>query len=267
MRTRAICAAFLLTAAITSAAKAAPYKGAAHVAPYKSLQARQLPPGSAAQPAKPAAPPEPVLPPARFDVMPPDDQGANQTRDRLRRLLDQYPPTVRDVLRLDPSLLSRPEYLATYPALAAFLAQHPEVAHNPTFFVGDASGVRNNQGPPDSRVEAMRGWRNFVEMVPVVAIVFIITSALAGLIRTGVEQRRWQRAVRLNMDLQNKLIDRFSANNELLAYMQSPVGRGLADLQTPAGSLGMAARAMDAPLNRIFWSLQAGIVLVAAGIG
>src|SRR5947207_272358 len=53
---------------------------------------------------------------------------------------------------------------------------------------------------------------------------------------TGVEQRRWQRAARLNMDLQNKLIDRFSANNELLAYMQSPVGRGLADLQTPSGS-------------------------------
>ena len=50
-----------------------------------------------------------------------DDRGARETRDWFRKVLEQYPPSVRDVLRIDTSLLSRPDYLATYPALAAFL--------------------------------------------------------------------------------------------------------------------------------------------------
>ena len=46
------------------------------------------------------------------------------------------PPALQQVLRLDPSLLANQSYLEAYPALAAFIAQHPEVARNPTFFVG-----------------------------------------------------------------------------------------------------------------------------------
>jgi hypothetical protein len=82
-----------------------------------------------------------------------------------------------------------------------------------------------------------------------------------------IDQRRWHRAARMQMEMQNKLIDRFSGNDELLAYMQSPTGRGLIDLQTSALGSGIAPRMMDAPLGRIFWSLQAGIVLAAAGAG
>src|SRR5260221_7781350 len=69
-----------------------------------------------------------------------DEQTARETRERLRQILDQYPPSVAQVLRLDPSLLTRPDYLAPYPTLAAYLAQHAEVAHNPVFFLGNAFG-------------------------------------------------------------------------------------------------------------------------------
>src|SRR5450759_4261870 len=62
-----------------------------------------------------------------------DDENARDTRDRLINLLRQYPPSLSEVLRLDPSLLTNEAYLAPYPALAAFLKQHPEVAHNPSF--------------------------------------------------------------------------------------------------------------------------------------
>src|SRR6476660_2392454 len=83
---------------------------------------------------------------------PADEQNANETRDRVGRILDQYPPSLRQVLRCDPSLLAKPDYLATYPALAAYLAQHPEVTHNPTFFIGGqcGAGFRNT----DSRSQA-----------------------------------------------------------------------------------------------------------------
>jgi hypothetical protein len=102
-------------------------------------------------------------------------------------------------------------------------------------------------------------------------IVAVITLSLAGLIRMGLEQRRWQRAARIQVDMQNKLIDRFAGGDELLAYLQSPMARGLIDLQAAGASAAMrgslGSMALDAPLGRIFWSLQAGVVLAAAGAG
>src|SRR6476469_5382588 len=71
--------------------------------------------------------PAPARPEAVAPVPPiVDEQNARQTRDRLREIFEQYPPSVSQVLRLDPSLATRPDYLASYPMLAAFLAQHPE---------------------------------------------------------------------------------------------------------------------------------------------
>src|SRR5262245_5358866 len=76
---------------------------------------------------------------------------ARDTRDQLGQLLNQYPPSLAQVLRLDPSLLANRDYLAPYPQLAAFVAQHPEIARNPVFFLGDA-----RLRVPAERVSAMR---------------------------------------------------------------------------------------------------------------
>ena len=69
--------------------------------------------------------------------------------------------------------------------------------------------------------------------------------------------------MRSQVELNTKLIDRFAGSDELLAYLQSPQGRML----TESPPLPQATRAMDAPLGRIFWSLQAGAVLACAGAG
>src|SRR4051812_47061648 len=72
-------------------------------------------------------PPVPVVP-----VVPPGfNSDANEVREELRSLFQQYPPTLREVLMRDPSLLTNASYLSPYPALATFLGQHPEIAHNP----------------------------------------------------------------------------------------------------------------------------------------
>ena len=221
---------------------------------------RQAPP-----PRRPArAPAAPVQAPAVQMAPIQDDRGARDTRDWFRRVLDQYPPSVRQVLQIDTSLLSRPDYLATYPALAAFLAEHPEVAHNPAYFVGTPNS-QPEYGPQAATMEMVRTWHDATQFLGVVAIVFIITSALAGVIRTLIDQHRWQRAAKMHMEIQNKLLDRFAGSGELLAYLETPTGRGLADLQLPG--LGTVARPMDAPASRIFWPLQTGIVVTAAGIG
>jgi hypothetical protein len=180
----------------------------------------------------------------------------------LNDVLSQYPPSVREVLRIDPTLMSKPDYLATYPALANFLAQHPEVAHNPAFFVGDYQYRERTDTPG---MEAARALRTFTQFAGMLLIAMTFITGIVLLVRTVVEHRRWQRALRAQTDLHTKLIDRFSSSEELLAYLQSPAGKLLTDVpalpQTPARTM------MSAPLNRIFWSVQAGIVIGALGAG
>ncbi len=87
---------------------------------------------SAARPAAPAPAVEAQA--AQGQVLVLQDDSAGETRGRLQELLRQYPPSLSTVLRLDPSLLTTASYISPYPALAAFLGQHPEIARNPTFF-------------------------------------------------------------------------------------------------------------------------------------
>jgi hypothetical protein len=48
---------------------------------------------------------------------PPFEQpDAQRTREEMRQLLDRYPPSVRTVLSVDPSLLGNQSFLAPYPA-------------------------------------------------------------------------------------------------------------------------------------------------------
>ncbi|MDP2389550.1 MAG: hypothetical protein Q8N52_04415, partial [Acidobacteriota bacterium] len=75
-----------------------------------------------AQPAPPAPAQPPSAPAAPVFQVPTD---ANETREQLQELLRQYPPAVGEVLRRDPSLLNRADYIAPYPQLVAFLQQHP----------------------------------------------------------------------------------------------------------------------------------------------
>src|SRR5215475_4066183 len=63
-----------------------------------------------------------------------EDANAPQTMERLQELLQQYPPSLGKVLALDPTLLTDSAYLQPYPQLATLLAQHPEIAHNPSYF-------------------------------------------------------------------------------------------------------------------------------------
>jgi hypothetical protein len=186
---------------------------------------------------------------------------ARQTRDQLNKVLEQHPPSLREVLRIDPTLMSNENYLSTYPSLAAFLQQHPEVAHNPGFFVGERRFEEQISSP---QMEAARALRNMAEMVGVVLVVMTITAGVVFLVKTVFEHRRWQRAMKAQVELNTKLIDRFASSDELLAYLQSPQGRTLTDAPVLPQR---AARAMDAPLGRIFWSLQAGAVIAFGGAG
>ena len=90
-------------------------------------------------------------------------------------------------------------------------------------------------------------------------------GTLVWIIRTRLEQRRWSRLSKIQAEVHSKLIDRFSSNDELLTYVQTPSGRRF--LESGPSPLQEAAPAVAAPLSRILWSMQLGVVLLVAGLG
>ena len=189
---------------------------------------------------------------------------AEETRQQLDQLLRQFPPSLAEVLRLDPSMLSNDAYLTTYPALGAFLAQHPEVAHNPAYFVGSQNVRSWNDNTP--QMEAIRMWQDLAQNVAIVAVVLTITSAFVWLIRLLLDYRKWLRLSKTQTEVHTKLLDRFASNDDLLAYIQTPSGRRFLD-SAPITLDSEPARTISAPINRILWSVQVGIILAAGAAG
>ncbi len=193
-----------------------------------------------------------------------DTQDANDTRDRLQQLLDKYPPTLGQVLKLDPSLLDRQDYMAAYPALAAFVAEHPEVAHDPAFFFANVRGPNWPQSN-DRRTPGFDMMMTVLGGLAALSVFAVVTATLIWLVKTVIDYRRWNRLSKVQTEVHTKLLDRFTANDDLLAYIQTPPGRKF--LESAPIPLHEEARSIGAPLSRILWSVQAGVVLALLGLG
>jgi hypothetical protein len=192
------------------------------------------------------------------DPGPPDySQSADFTRNRLQQLLWQLPPNVRGVLQYDPSLLEQPDYLNPYPALQAFLKQHPEIARNPTYFFGEPDN-RRGPNPTEALAAILAGTGLFIFFMTLLITV-------GSMAQQVVAYRRWVRQTRMQIDVHTKILDRMQSNEDLLAYVQTPAGRTFLEF-APAGP-APETRVSSAPFGRILWSVQAGVVLAALGIG
>jgi len=163
--------------------------------------------------ARPAATRQAEAAPAPAPVPPADERNARDTKERLREIFQQYPPSVHQVLRLDPSLLSRPDYLALYPTLANFLSQHPEVAHNPVFFLG---GIGGGEQYSDTRGVANAVENIFVGLEVMIGVMFGI-GTFAWLVRSAIDYRRWLRAMKIQTEAHTKIVDRHAGRGGLHA--------------------------------------------------
>ena len=200
-------------------------------------------------------------------VVPPvtSDLDARTTREQLRELMQRFPPDLARVLKMDPTLMRSEQYLAQYPALQQFLAAHPDVAHNPRFYFSFIE-IEGGEWPVnDSRTEAIRMYRNMIEAMGAFVIFVGVASLIAWFVRTFIDYRRWLRISKVQTEVHNKLMERFSGTGDLLAYVQSPAGRRF--LESAPIPLDPGSRSLGAPLSRILWSVQAGIIFVVIGIG
>lgn len=210
-----------------------------------------------AQPVPAAVPVPPVTPFPRVI-----DTDAQQTRRELMDLMRRYPPNLLGALRFDPSLLTNQSYLATYPALAAFVAAHPEVPRNPSFYVGEPS----QEGTQEPKIEMAHAWQNILSDAEATVAGIMAMSLIAYLIRTFMDSRRWLRWTKVQTEAHTKLLDRFSGHEDLLAYINSPAGSKF--LESSPIHMESAARSnLIAPVGRILWTVQGGVVLIAGGIG
>jgi hypothetical protein len=109
-------------------------------------------------------------------------------------------------------------------------------------------------------------WRSVIDGLAIFGGFGMAIGVIVWLIRTIVDYRRWSRLARVQTDAHTKLLDRFTNTEELLAYIQSPAGSKF--LESSPIKLDAAPRStMGAPLGRIMWSVQGGLVLMAGGIG
>jgi hypothetical protein len=195
----------------------------------------------------------------------PDDvPNARSIQEQLRRVMEAYPDSLRVVLQNDPSLLQRDDYLTPYPALGAFLQQHPEVARNPSFFFGQPYYERE---PQSDRERVLNIVRNTIDGIGFLAGFLVVISLIYSLLRQALEYRRWRRQIQVQTDIHTKLLDRMTNNQELLAYIETSAGRRFLEAPVPLLAAAQAPGLSIAPVARILWSVQIGVVVVAAGIG
>jgi hypothetical protein len=177
-------------------------------------------------------------------------------------ILERHPPSVGRVLKLDPSLMRNEAYLQSYPQVREFLSEHPEVALNAPYYLEHVR-LGYDQWPqytPNQRmVEAiLAGLAGFTAFI-------VVLSTIIWAIRTVIEHRRWNRLSKIQAEVHTKLMDRFSSNDELLTYVQTPSGRRF--LESGPSPLQEYAPTMSAPFSRILWSVQLGSVLLVSGVG
>jgi hypothetical protein len=206
----------------------------------------------------------------------PNDHDVAEIQRELIRLL-RLSPTLTTVVSHDPTLLSNQEYVAkNNPQLAAFLSAHPEVARNPDFYL--FSHLRHEDGQPDEALERavwpdvyrsqnppMPFERVWSDLVPLMAFACGIIAIIL-LARMFIENRRWGRIFKMQSDVHGRLIERFTNNQELAAYMETEAGRKFLEAAPIPVEFDQRQRVPSA-VARVLTPLQAGIVMVLLGIG
>lgn len=180
-------------------------------------------------------------------------RSSHEVRSEFGTLLRESPSELATILVLDPTLLSNQAFLAGYPELSRFVAEHPEVRRNPRFYlaefpVGDSSGF-------DRVIEPLLIFSTFA----------IIAFAISWLIRTLIDHRRWSRLARTQSEVHGKILERFGTSDALLEYMRTPAGTKF--LESAPIPVRVDQPVQGGTIGRALASIQLGVIVVAGALG
>ena len=207
------------------------------------------------------------------------DKDVAALQDQLLQLL-RVTPTLAEVVARDPSLLSNAEYVTrTNPQLERFLQAHPEIAHNPDFYLFNnlhgqgqqASDVLERKFWPDMQQQQQQqpGEAVMRELISdgIPFLVFLcMLAALLWVTNVLLENRRWNRIFKLQNDVHSKLLERFGTSQEVLTYMSTDAGKKFLEA-TPIAVGIERSQPIPSPVARILTPLQIGVVMSLLGIG
>ena len=97
------------------------------------------------------------------------------------------------------------------------------------------------------------------------AVVITLICILSWILRGIMSHRRWLRVSKLQTDMQNKLLERFTSNEEMLAFIGTAAGQRF--LESASVVVETGPRNLSAPVGRMLWSMQLGIVILVTGFG
>jgi hypothetical protein len=192
-----------------------------------------------------------------------DPQLMEATRRTFNEVLERY-PRLNNVISRDPSLLTNQEYITkNAPGLWDFLQKHPEIATDPEFYMAGRlrrEGYNERDSAPDPV-----SMRILNDVWPFLVFVIIVGSLL-WVMRSILENRRWSRLAKVQAEAHTKLLERFGSSQELLAYMGTEPGKKF--LESAPIPVGLEPQTrFGAPLGRILWSAQLGLILGLGGAG
>ena len=231
--------------------------GVASTAPASPRQQKAPPTASGKTPAKVETPA------AGQNDAQVDPEVMEATRRRFNEVLDRY-PRLNNVISRDPSLLTNQEYITSNaPGLWEFLQKHPEIATDPEFYMSGRLRREgfNERDTPQDPVST----RILNDLWPFMVFV-IVVAALLWILRVILENRRWSRLAKVQAEAHNKLLERFGSSQELLAYMATDSGKKFLESAPIPVDLDQQSR-FSAPLGRILWSAQVGLILALGGAG
>lgn len=176
-------------------------------------------------------------------------------RNQFSNVLSEHPSELSQILKLDPSLLSNDAFLAGYPRLAEFVKENPEVRRNPRYYLATVR-LQGDEG---------HGFEQVVEIMALGTLWAVLIFGFAWLVRTVIEQRRWNRLSRIQTEVHNKILDRFGTSAEVLEYIKSPAGTKF--LESAPIAVRAEEPSQNAPLSRVMLSIQLGVVVAVGAIG
>ena len=179
-----------------------------------------------------------------------------ELRNNFMKVIERQPGDLPILFKLSPALMTNAEFLRNYPEVAKFLETYPEITRNPAFYLGQ---YRHPSNYPTAL-------NNIIETLALAAAWILSVFALGWLIRTIIEQKRWNKLSKTQAEVHNKILDRFGSGDELLAYVKSPAGTKFLE-SAPIPLHVEKAATQSAPGNRIIRSIQIGVIVTAGALG
>ena len=206
----------------------------------------------------------------------PSEKDVADAEEQFLHLL-RLSPTMTAAVAADPSLLADQSYVArSNPELAQFMANHPDIARNPEFYLFsrlDPSERRRDRALervvwPDLTTAPYQrsAAADVVERLTPIFVVPAVFLAFVWVIRIFVDSRRWNRTYKQQSEIHGRLIEKLGTGPDLVAYMETEAGKQFLTASPIAAGPEIGQRMPNA-VARVLTSLSAGIVMALLGIG